>query len=220
MTIKQRFQFLNTLGFKLEDKGMSKARQTHKVARAIIIMYAIKMMNMPTFGQKFTMSLFPHPNMMFNIASTVCSRVFWFIYLQILPIFSVFNNFAFVSRPFCAWYTSKIYSVAWATSLSAMVGYYFPTILTMRAGSTFVSSIDESPFLQLFRIEIFPSLRTTIFYTTVQAMLPLAQWTQFYTGSCSHKFFTAVITSQHFIHAFIVPQLDSISPYRFVEVKC
>ena len=83
MTIKQRFQLLNTLRFSLQNKGVLLAWQSHKINWSIIILDAVKVMNVPTIGKRFSMYSFPYIKMLRNIPIAVSFRMFWFKNFQI-----------------------------------------------------------------------------------------------------------------------------------------
>ena len=76
MTVKQRFQFLNTLRFGLKDKVMFSIRQGYQVLKAVIILDPVKMMNKPTLRQKLPIGFFPNKNVLTDISVPIGSWVF------------------------------------------------------------------------------------------------------------------------------------------------
>lgn len=76
MVIKQRLQFLNSLGLRLKHKVMFPIRQCQKVFNAIIVLYPIKVMNNPTSGHRFIVGSFPNKQMFIDIALAIRPAMF------------------------------------------------------------------------------------------------------------------------------------------------
>ena len=107
MSIKQCFQFLDTLGFSLKHKVMFPIREANQITRAVIVFNSIEMMNNPAFRQWFAMSFFPDNDMLPNKSVSVGSDMFRFSYKNI-PTFSYLNS------------PSGFMSTIWATRSTLM----------------------------------------------------------------------------------------------------
>ena len=73
--VKQCFKFLNSFSFRLKNKIVLLIRESHKVAKSVIVLNTIKMVNNPTIGQRFLVCGFPNNNMLTHIAITISSRM-------------------------------------------------------------------------------------------------------------------------------------------------
>lgn len=76
MAIKQSFELLNTLRFSLKHKVMLFIGQSYQVARSIIMLDPVKMMDNPPFRQRFPVNLLPNKDMLSDISVSICSAVF------------------------------------------------------------------------------------------------------------------------------------------------
>ena len=77
--IKQGFKFLNTLLEFGYYQSVLLFRFSKQVRRAIVILYAIVVMNFPAFWKRFIMRSFPNKNMLQYISALHSSRVVRFI---------------------------------------------------------------------------------------------------------------------------------------------
>ncbi len=155
MTIKQCLKFLNTFCFSLENKIMFLCRQTSKIFRAIITLNTIKMMNNPSFGQRFPIGFFPNQYMLTYIAHFCSSVMAWIVNhsITIVIIVATFPK----GRFFTFWKTSFIQlpcspKPKYLTTMTPRRSgtYRFPTIFTI----FFVFFSPFSTISQAFR-EIF-----------------------------------------------------------------
>lgn len=78
LAIKQSLKFLNTFCLRLKHKVVLLTRQALQVLRAVIVFNAVKVMNVPAFRQRLTVSFFPHHNMLKNITIGGAGML-WFV---------------------------------------------------------------------------------------------------------------------------------------------
>lgn len=83
LTIKHSFKFLNTPCFRLKNMIVGFARQGFQVARAVIILNTIQVMNNPSLRQRSSMCLFPNKDMLKDITFLVRSWMTGFEYAYI-----------------------------------------------------------------------------------------------------------------------------------------
>ena len=88
MTVKNSFQFLNTLCLGLKNKGMFLARQAYQIARAVVVSDTIKVMDYPALRQWFAVCLFPDKDMLKDISLFTCSWVVRSVYQYIARVHS------------------------------------------------------------------------------------------------------------------------------------
>ena len=151
MLFKKSLKFLNALGFSLKDKIMLFVRQTHKIARAVIVFNAVKMMNYPSFWQKLIVCFLPNKDMLSNIVSPVGSGMVRSIdnnittrqYSTALPIMALLSS---MDR----WFYSP--SNGTTTPTKGGIFPYYPTAFGARVFMLFVillSILCSIPFIPI-----------------------------------------------------------------------
>ncbi len=122
MSIQKGFKFLDAFSFSLEDKVMLLVWQSLQVLRAVIILNPIKMMDNPSFRQRFSVSFFPYKSMLANITFLVS--------LWMLRSIHIYITLArcFAASPIISWLafnvassTSKSSEVTWFTAINTRV---------------------------------------------------------------------------------------------------
>lgn len=67
LIVKHGFQFLNTLPHRWNQERMFLRRQGYEIARAVIVLDAVKVVNEPPFRDWLPMSLLPHKSVFHNV---------------------------------------------------------------------------------------------------------------------------------------------------------
>lgn len=169
MAIKQSFELLNTLRFSLKHKVMLFIGQSYQVARSIIMLEPVKMMDNPPFRQRFPVKLLPNKDMLSDISVSICSAVFSAQSKNIatllsikapLPIMMLFTSFNQM-------YHLAIYPSAFLLTTLASLG------MKSFNGSSTVYTYCRQCFARLhitFRTEPGPSMNHP---TTILARMPM-----------------------------------------------
>jgi len=85
LIIKQSLKLLYSLSLSLKDKVVLLVRQGYQIARSIIVLNSVKVMNNPAFRQRFAVSFFPYKDMLKDVATFISSRMVWFKNTNITP---------------------------------------------------------------------------------------------------------------------------------------
>ena len=121
MTIKQRFELLDTFSLPLKHQVMLFIRQAEQVLGMVVVFDAIQVMNNPSFWQWLAMRFFPDKDVLTNISVSFSSWVVRFmnkdipgtLYSTAFPIMVVF---AIVRIRLHLAYRTEIYRIAlWAS---------------------------------------------------------------------------------------------------------
>jgi len=171
LPVKSGLQFLNTLCLRLKDKIMFLVWQGLKVAWAVIVFNAIKVMYYPAFRQRFIVCLLPYKPMFPNIPAAISPWMVRFINHYVSTIFlpsSLPHRMVFAPRMVFVHFplspsqlqgtafTPYRYPRTWLTTINTrMLMSLFPLLHIFRMGSMPGFYTSKSLFMMI-RI-IFPS---------------------------------------------------------------